>query len=211
MAQVATRRNRPYAARMTPEQRREQLLDMVLDLIDTDGIGVVSMDSVARRAGVTRPVVYALFADTNDLLRASLDREEKRALAQIASAPPAAAHGDLAASIIGIFDAYFKAVAEAPKRWRAIYVVADSGTPAFHRRVERGRSTLAGQLQEILRASQELDPDTDFELVAYQILATVWDAGRLLLTQPNEFPHDRLMASMSKLISALAIEHAKGP
>jgi len=58
MPEATARRNRPYAPRLLPEQRREQLLDVVLDVIDTDGVASVSMDAVARRAGVTRPVVY---------------------------------------------------------------------------------------------------------------------------------------------------------
>ena len=82
---MAQRRNRPYAPRLLPEERREQLLDIVLDLIDTEGVAAVSMDAVARRAGVTRPVVYRHFTDANAMLRASLDREERRALAQVST------------------------------------------------------------------------------------------------------------------------------
>src|SRR6185503_15979671 len=95
MPEATARRNRPYAPRLLPEQRREQLLDIVLDVIDTDGVAAVSMDAVARRAGVTRPVVYSQFADANAMLRASLDREERRALAQILDAMPAPGDDDL--------------------------------------------------------------------------------------------------------------------
>src|SRR6516165_2141773 len=75
MTETAARRNRPYAPRLVPEQRREQLLDLVLEIVDSDGVAGVSMDAVARRAGVTRPVVYSHFTDTNHMLRSSLDRE----------------------------------------------------------------------------------------------------------------------------------------
>lgn len=203
MSQSVTRRNRPYAARMTPDQRREQLLDVVLDIINTDGIAAVSMDSVARRAGVTRPVVYALFSDTNDLLRGSLDREEERALTQIADAIPDPAAGDLVTSFSRMFDAYLTAVAHAPNRWRAIQMIADSSTAAFHKRVERARTALARQFEHALRDSHELDATTDFELLAHHILAATMDSGRLLLTQPNHYPHERLLAGLEKLIGAL--------
>ena len=96
MPEATARRNRPYAPRLLPEQRREQLLDVVLDVIDTDGVASVSMDAVARRAGVTRPVVYGQFTDANAMLRASLDREEQRAFAQILDAIPAQGDDDLA-------------------------------------------------------------------------------------------------------------------
>src|SRR5690242_15851159 len=105
MTETAARRNRPYAPRLLPEQRREQLLDIVLDLIDTEGVGAVSMDAVARRAGVTRPVVYNHFTDANALLRACLDREEQRALAQILEAMPGAGD-DLVDAFHRLFDTY---------------------------------------------------------------------------------------------------------
>ena len=88
MSERPARRNRPYAPRLSPGQRREQLLDTVLEIICADGVGAVSVDAVARRCGVTRPVVYGQFADAGDMLHACLDREEHRALAQIAGAVP---------------------------------------------------------------------------------------------------------------------------
>src|ERR1700757_3159677 len=53
MSEATARRNRPYAPRLVPEQRREQLLDVVLEIIDTDGVGAVSIEAVARRGGRT--------------------------------------------------------------------------------------------------------------------------------------------------------------
>lgn len=206
MMQKPTRRNRPYAARMTPDQRRAQLLDVVLDIINTDGVGAVSVDGVARRAGVTRPVVYALFSDADDLLRGSLAREEERALGQIDDAVRSLATDDLVASFTRICDAYLAAVADAPERWRAIHMIADSRTPALDMRVERARSVLVGRFEEALRDSHVLAPDTDVELLACHILGAIWDSGRLLLTGPGEFPHSRLLAGLRLLITALVGE-----
>ena len=112
MTGATTRRNRPYAPRLSPEQRREQLLDLVLEIIDADGVRGVSMDAVARRAGVTRPVVYSHFTDSNHMLRASLDREEQRALAQLDDAMPRPGDEDRAASFHHLFDTYLRAVVE---------------------------------------------------------------------------------------------------
>ncbi|MUM23143.1 TetR/AcrR family transcriptional regulator [Mycobacterium sp. CBMA271] len=190
---------------MTPEERREQLLDGVLDIINTDGVGAVSMDAVARRAGVTRPVVYGLFTDTNHLLRSSLDREEKRVFEQIAHAIPAAGETDLVEAMNHLLDTFLRAVADAPLRWRAIYLVVDSGTPAFHKRVERGRAAITYQLAEILRESSNFDANEDHELLARHLLAAALESGRLLLTDPDTYPRARLMKSLQKLfVSAFA-------
>ncbi len=55
------RARRPYAPRLPPEQRREQLLDAALCLIVERGYAGVSIEAVARIAGITRPVVYDHF------------------------------------------------------------------------------------------------------------------------------------------------------
>jgi AcrR family transcriptional regulator len=204
MTEATARRNRPYAPRLLPEQRREQLLDIVLDIIDTDGVGAVSMDAVARRAGVTRPVVYSQFTDTNHMLRASLDREEQRALAQIADAMPGPGDQDVVASFHHVFDTYLRAVAEAPQRWRAIFMIADSGTPAFHKRVARVRAWIVREfeaaLDQLCTAGQHADPG----LLAHHLLAALWESGRLLLVSPKDFTHERLLRSLDAMFTAIA-------
>ena len=200
MAETTVRRNRPYAPRLTPEQRREQLLDVVLDVIDTDGVGAVSMDAVAKRAGVTRPVVYNHFTDSNDMLRASLDRESKHALAQIIEALPTRGDDDLGAAFHHFFDVHLHAVTDAPQRWRSIFLIAPSVTPALHKRVARLRAGIARELEATLRHScRNADP----EMLANHLLAALWESGRLLLVAPAEFTHERLLRSLDSLFAAI--------
>ncbi|MFJ4651361.1 TetR/AcrR family transcriptional regulator [Nocardia sp. NPDC088792] len=185
---------------MTREDRREQLLDVVLDIIDTDGTAAVSMDAVARRAGVTRPVVYGVFTDTDDLLRNSLNRESDRALAQLAGALPTPGTPPIPA-FTALFDAYLHAVLAAPQRWRAAYMITDSNTKAFQKRVNRLRALLVHHFAEALRPA--LPPDADIELMASHLLAALWESGRLRLIHPGDYPHDRLLCSLENLVTAL--------
>jgi AcrR family transcriptional regulator len=161
------------------------------------------MDAVARRAGVTRPVVYSQFTGTGDMLRASLDREEQRALAQIADAVPGPGAGDVPGAFHEIFDTYLRAVAGAPQRWRAIFMIADSGTPTFHQRVNRARARFVREFEAALRDSRPARQDADPELLAHHLLAVVWESGRLLLVSPDEFAHQRLLRSLDTLLSAI--------
>jgi AcrR family transcriptional regulator len=209
MTEATARRNRPYAPRLLPGQRREQLLDVVLEIINTDGVGAVSMDAVARRSGVTRPVVYSQFTGTDDMLRASLDREEQRALAQIADAVPGPGSEDVPVAFHNLFDIYLRAVAEAPQRWRAIFMIADSGTPAFHKRVARVRARIVREFEAALRqlctAGQHADPG----LLAHHLLAMLWESGRLLLVSPKDFTHERLLRSLDAIFTAIAAQRRK--
>src|SRR5215217_6236529 len=76
------------APRMTGTERREQLLDATKAIAVADGFHAVSIEAVARRAGITRPIVYGHFGDLGGLLEAMVDREGERSLAQLATVLP---------------------------------------------------------------------------------------------------------------------------
>lgn len=185
----STHGKRPYAARMPPAERREQLLDTVLRVIAEQGVHKVSIDVVAREAGVTRPVVYAHFTDSNALLRASLDREEQGALAQMAQVLPDGAETSFATSAVATFERFLHAVLAEPDRWRAIFMIADSSTPALRARLSRGRADAVAALEAGLRAAEV---PADVPVLARVLVAVAVEAGRTVLTEPEEFPPDRL-------------------
>ena len=199
MTETEIRRNRPYAARMAPKQRREQLLDAVLQVIVEQGVHKVTMDSVAKQAGVTRPVVYGLFDDANQLLRASLDREQQGALAQLADVLPAGPVDNPRAAITAVLEKYLRAVTKQPERWRAIYTLVDSSTPVFRKRLERGQRAFIESLERLVRSAAP-DDDTDVEVLAQMFYALMWHAGRLALAEPRAFPPERLTAFAEQFI-----------
>ena len=65
---------------MAPAEPREQLIDAALEVILEQGYGGVSIEAIARRAGVTRPVVYDHFTNLGRLLHALVEREERISL-----------------------------------------------------------------------------------------------------------------------------------
>src|SRR5579862_6560196 len=87
-ADTGAKARRRYAARMPPEQRREQLIDAALSVILDQGYGGVSIEAIARAAGVTRPVVYDHFPNLGQLLWTLVQREERYSLGQLAEVVP---------------------------------------------------------------------------------------------------------------------------
>lgn len=61
--------------RLTAEARRAQLLDVAADLIAAEGVGGLSIDALAMKAGVSRALVYRHVEDSDDVLRAVFDHE----------------------------------------------------------------------------------------------------------------------------------------
>ncbi|MEV5000653.1 TetR/AcrR family transcriptional regulator [Nocardioides sp. LML1-1-1.1] len=180
---------------MAPAERREQLLDAVLRVVAEQGVHKVSIDVVAREAGVTRPVVYAHFADSNALLRASLDREEQGALEQMARVLPDGREESFAESAVATFGRYLDAVLEEPERWRAIFMIADSSTPAFRARLDRGRRGVVTTLETALETALDAaGTATDVPVLARLLVAVAVESGRTVLTEPEDFPPARLRA-----------------
>jgi AcrR family transcriptional regulator len=71
---------------MTGKERREQLLDVGRTLFAERGFEATSIEEVAARAGVSKPVVYEHFGGKEGLYAVVVDREMRRLLDQITGA-----------------------------------------------------------------------------------------------------------------------------
>jgi len=58
----------PYAKRVPASRRRMELLDAARDVIKVSGISMLTMERVAERAGVSKPVLYSHFANRSAIL-----------------------------------------------------------------------------------------------------------------------------------------------
>jgi AcrR family transcriptional regulator len=72
--------------RMTGTQRREQLLDIGRELFGQKGYEATSIEEIAARADVSKPVVYEHFGGKDGLYAAVVDREMHQVLDDFASA-----------------------------------------------------------------------------------------------------------------------------
>ncbi|MFE3101988.1 TetR/AcrR family transcriptional regulator [Nocardia tengchongensis] len=201
MTSAPARRKKAYAPRMSTAERREQLLDAVLKIIVEQGIHKVSMDTVAREVGVTRPVVYSAFSDTDDILRASLDREQAAAVAQVLPLMTTLqASNDPATALLEYLDGFLGAVLDAPDRWRAAFSLVDSTTPKFRRRVDEQRKAAVALFEDYLRQAP-IPPGTDIEMTARVIFTLAWEAGRMILSEPEVFSRRRLLTFARTIIA----------
>jgi len=193
---------------MPPTDRREQLLDAALTVINRDGYGGVSIEAIAREADVSRPVIYGVFDGLGDLLGALLDRQEERALRQLTAALPAApGDQDPDEFLVGAVRSLVDAVVGDPDTWRPILLPPDGTPEAVRARVDRDRERVREQLEGLLRwglARRGGPPDLDLELASHALLAVAERWGRLVLSEPEEFSGERLAAFVRKLLGELS-------
>src|SRR4029079_1356389 len=69
--------------------RERQLAELGEELFAERGYAKASMDELARRAGVTKPVIYELFGSKEGLFRACLEGLALRMAEEVAEADPA--------------------------------------------------------------------------------------------------------------------------
>jgi AcrR family transcriptional regulator len=72
--------------RMTAAQRREQLLDVARGAFAEKGFDAVSVEEIAQRAGVTKPVVYEHFGGKEGIYAVIVDREVNALLGALSQA-----------------------------------------------------------------------------------------------------------------------------
>ena len=95
--------------RLPAAARREQLLDVALQIFGQQGFHGTSMNDVAEAAGVTKPVLYQHFESKRDLYLSLLDDVGARLLTEIAKATAGATSGKEQTELG--FQAYFRWVA----------------------------------------------------------------------------------------------------
>lgn len=72
--------------RMTAQQRREQLVGVARSLFAERGFEAASIEEIAERAGVSKPVIYQHFGGKEGVYAVVVDREVRRLTSSIAGA-----------------------------------------------------------------------------------------------------------------------------
>jgi AcrR family transcriptional regulator len=202
-----TKTRRRYAPRLPPEQRREQLIDAALSVILDQGYGGVSIEAIARAAGVTRPVIYDHFPNLGQLLQALVEREERYSREQLELVvPDDPGDSDPVDVLAGSVRRFLDAVTARPATWRIILLPLD-GTPSIVRQhVETHRAQILERIERLVGWAvdrQELPADLDIELVARAIRDLGEEAGRMVLTDPQRYSPDRYERFVQSVLKLL--------
>jgi AcrR family transcriptional regulator len=189
-SQESTRR------RLTAAARRALIEDVASELFAERGYEATSIDEIARRAGVTAPVVYDHFASKQDLHRHLLEGHfaDLRALwrEQLGSEDPPAER------IATAVDAWFAYVEAHPYAWRMLFrdTTGDPRVRAIHDEViAQSRAAVMplflkvrGGAQSRAEDPEQLDMDWEATRAVLQGLAQWW-------FRHQDVPRERVVAS----------------
>lgn len=210
-AATSARKRRTYAPRVPPEERRRQLLDATLRLIARNGYAGVTVEAIAAEAGVTKPVVYGVYAKLPALLDDLLERTQGEALAQLLAAFPAdaeAAGEHLAADVTR---AWARAVRDHPDTWGPI-LLTEAQPPAVRDRMEQGRRLVRDSIASMLATQGTRTSVTSrHRLAAEALVAAAEHFGRRLVREPDTIDDDELAALVEDLVHGALRRRSSAP
>jgi AcrR family transcriptional regulator len=191
--------------RLTAAARRDQLLDATSEIVAEQGFQGVSVSSAAQRAGVSRPIVYEHFGDLHGLLEALVEREMLRALSQISETSVGdLSEGDPAELLLESLSRYVDAVERHPTTWRLVLMPPEGAPELLRKSITRGRADVLESLTRAIRTeAMPSHQSPDPEMTARTLSAIADEYARLVLTDPERFPPERVLLHAGWLLSHL--------
>ena len=129
-------------------ERRQMLMDAALEIFTEKGFHNASMDDVALRAGVSKPIVYQSFASKHELYMGILDHSVEQVVAGINEA--IAQESDNRKRFEAAIKFYFDQVDEADHGYRLIFESDFTANPDVRARVDDLISQLARILGQVI-------------------------------------------------------------
>ncbi|MGC4942604.1 TetR/AcrR family transcriptional regulator [Kribbella sp. DT2] len=191
---------RRRAAHLGPERRRPMILEAALQVFSERGYAGTTMQSVADAAGVTKPVVYASFANRDELLLALLAREEQHLVLSIMAALPAdPTVGTPQEHVLEGLSAFLETAAKNPQSWRIVFGAQYGAAPVVADRVRAARAFLVEGLRLTLVQSLPgvTAPDANLPVLAEMLASMTEACARMLVVDGT----DRTPAELAQVVS----------
>jgi AcrR family transcriptional regulator len=182
------------AQRLTAAARREQLLDVALEVFSRNGFHATSMNEVAEAAGVTKPVLYQHFASKRELYLALLQEEGARLLTAISVATNSA--NSPRAQVEQGFAAYFRWVALDREAFLLLFGSGARRDEEFAEEVHKVEDAIAAAVAPLIQA--DIGPDQQRTL-AYALVGLAEGTSRHLVRHDAGFDPDRLARQVADL------------
>ncbi len=164
--------------RLPPGERRALIEAAAAELFAEHGYAGATLEQIAARAGVTKPVLYRHFAGKKDLHMSLLAEHRDGLLAELARS--AAGEGPPAERLPLILDAWFAYVERHPYAWRMLFrdTTGDPEIEAFHRELQASARRLTAALianePGLGIPERELEPTAELIRAATTGLALWW-------------------------------------
>jgi AcrR family transcriptional regulator len=153
--------------RMSPENRREQLLDLGVTLLATRSLDELSIDLLAQEAGISRGLLYHYFGNKHEFQEAVMRRAADDLIAQ--TAPPQS--GEPLERLLASVAAYLDYVEANHEGYLSLVKGAAGGNESMRRIYDDARAALTDRIFAE-DAQGTVVPDTP----AARLMVRAWSA-----------------------------------
>jgi AcrR family transcriptional regulator len=164
--------------RLTAEQRRQQLVDVALELFARRGYRATTMDDIADAAGVTKPLVYQHFSSKRALYLELVNSIAQELLIAIRGAV-VQAEGPRQQVEMG-FAAYFRLVISREDEFRLLYGRDHADDKELGRALRTVEDAIAAAIEPLIDAGLD---DDHRRLLAYAVVGMAEGASRRFMEQ----------------------------
>jgi AcrR family transcriptional regulator len=178
--------------RVPREVRERQIVELAEELFSERGYQGSSMDELARRAGVTKPVVYELFGSKDGLFRACLERSAARLATVVAEAVRAESEPEARVRAGGL--AFLRFAADNRVAWELMMEGRFSDAAI---EVRRRQAALVHELL-LEKAPPDADP-RELELAAHAVNSAYEGVAHWMWEHPD-VPLERLADWTARLL-----------
>jgi AcrR family transcriptional regulator len=182
------------STRLPATARREQILDVALEVLGRAGYHGASMNDIADAAGVTKPVLYQHFDSKRDLFHALLDEVGARLLTAITVATADASDGK--SQTERGFQAYFRWVANDHDAFMLLFGGGARRDDEFNTAVRRITDLAASSIAPLIAV--DIDPEQR-RTIAHALVGLAEGASRLLVERGDTFDPDEVARTVSRL------------
>ena len=180
--------------RLSATARREQILDVALEVFGRAGFHGASMNDVADAAGVTKPVLYQHFESKRELYRALLEEVGNRLLSAIAKATADAPDGR--SQTQRGFQAYFRWVAEDHDEFKLLYGGGTRRDDEFRGAIRHVTDEAADAIAPLIAV--DIAPEHR-RTIAHALVGLAEGASRRLVELGENFDPDEVARQVSDL------------
>lgn len=162
-----------HRVRMTPDDRREQLLELGVRLLSTRSVDELSIDVLAEEAGISRGLLYHYFGSKQGFHRAVV-RKAADDLIRVTAPPP---EGEPLERLARSLEAYVDYVTTNYAGYTSLVRAASGGDEVLREIYEEARAALTDRIFDVAAAEGNLlqtfgIPDTP----STRLLARGWSA-----------------------------------
>lgn len=172
---------------LTPQvnqvDRRSQILAAALASFVEDGYHNTSMDAIAERVGVTKPVLYRHFASKLELYLAIVDGQTDELVTRVRAALNTPVEHERE-RVRAAFSAYFNYIEAEGEAFRLIFESDVTADESMREHVERGNRLCAIEVAKTLLTVADLT-DAQAKLLATALLGMAQVTARARLRDPR--------------------------